>query len=307
MPKLCDTLRLLSDDKRLRILHLLSQEPLTVAELQELLGLSQSSVSSHLGKLKRAGFLHDVAEGSAHRYRLREDLQEDQGRCWQALADMSRSSPEIAADQQRLQELRSRRGRSWVEQVAGQLHREYAPGRTWEALGHSFLAALDLGDCVDVGAGDGTMIELLLGSCRSLTCVDPSPAMVAAAQQRIQGQSWQQRVRYCQAPAEALPLDDASYDTVLFLQSLQYMQDPQRALQEAQRILRPRGLLICLSLATHQHAECERYGHRHRGFSCQQLRAWTAACVQHRCLTLAAESRPPRFTPILLTVRKEAP
>jgi DNA-binding transcriptional ArsR family regulator len=73
MPAVSDLLRLLADDTRLRILHLLTVEPLTVAELQEVLDLGQSSISGHLAKLKSAGLIHDVAEGSARRYRLRED------------------------------------------------------------------------------------------------------------------------------------------------------------------------------------------------------------------------------------------
>ena len=68
-----DHLRLLADETRLRVLHLLTEEPLTVAELQDVLELGQSSISGHLAKLKQAGLTHDVPEGSARRYRLRDD------------------------------------------------------------------------------------------------------------------------------------------------------------------------------------------------------------------------------------------
>ena len=71
-----DHLRLLADETRLRVLRLLAEEPLTVAELQDVLELGQSSISGHLAKLKQAGLTHDVPEGSARRYRLREDLEE---------------------------------------------------------------------------------------------------------------------------------------------------------------------------------------------------------------------------------------
>lgn len=301
MNQLSDCLRLLADDNRLRILHLLEHEPLTVAELQDILQLSQSSVSSHLGKLKRAGFLYDVAEGSAHRYRLREDIGEPARACWLAVRQLSGSNPAIADDRRRLAELRSATRASWVERVAGHLHREYAPGRTWEALGHAFLAALDLGDCLDVGAGDGAMMELLLGSCRSLTCVDPAAAMVAAGKRRI-AEGKLQGAEFIQASAEDMQLAPQRFDSVLFLQSLQYIADPQAALARALELLRPKGRLICLTLSSHDYPEAERYGHRHPGFQRQQLLDWVQGRGQARCLTLAPEAKPPRFTPLLLTV-----
>src|SRR6266481_1175424 len=47
-------LRLLADPTRLRLLLLLEEEELSVAELQEILGMGQSRISSHLAQLKRA-------------------------------------------------------------------------------------------------------------------------------------------------------------------------------------------------------------------------------------------------------------
>jgi len=66
---------------------LLEQEPLTVAELQEVLELGQSSISGHLAKLKGAALIHDLAEGSARRYRLREDHQGTLRIAWRAMRE----------------------------------------------------------------------------------------------------------------------------------------------------------------------------------------------------------------------------
>lgn len=44
--------------------------------------------------------------------------------------------------------------------------------------------------------------------------------------------------------AEALPLNAASVDTVLMLELLEHLQDPERALDEAQRVLKPNGRLF---------------------------------------------------------------
>ena len=304
MESITECLRILGDENRLRILHLLESEPLTVAELQEVLCLSQSSVSSHLGKLKRSGLLYDKAEGSAHRYRLREDLPQLIKSCWTSVRELSVESPFVGDDRKRLAQLRSQDQDTWVERVAGQLHREYAPGRSWDALGHTFLSALDLGVCADIGAGDGAMIELLIDNCAELNCVDPSSAMIQAGEQRIKEASWKQ-VSYHQSQAEELPFADDSHDTVLFLQSLQYVTEPTKALKEALRILKPGGRLLCLTLMAHQFSEAERYGHRHQGFSVDQLKDWVSRAGKVRCLALSPEAKPPRFTPLLLSVIKD--
>jgi len=303
MPSISEQLRLLGDPTRLRILHLLAVEPLTVAELQDVLELSQSSVSGHLGRLKRAGFIHDHAEGSSHRYRLREDLDQALATTWETVRGLSQGEGDVLADMQRLEQLREQRQSSWVERVAGSLHREYAPGRTWESLVHGFVHFIDFGRCVDVGAGDGSMIELLAPHTRELICVDPAPAMVQAGENWI-AERRMNAVRYVQAGAEQLPLEDNSCDSALFLQSLQYVPEPARALAEAVRVLAPGGRLMVLTLLRHHHAEAERYGHLHHGFSARQLRSWAGELDAMVCYELAPESRSPRFQSLLLSGRK---
>src|SRR2546427_10907701 len=56
-------LRLLADPSRLRLLLLLEQEELSVAELQQILGMGQSRISSHLAQLKRVGVVADRRVG----------------------------------------------------------------------------------------------------------------------------------------------------------------------------------------------------------------------------------------------------
>ena len=58
-----DTLKIISDSTRLRVLSLLLKEELSVAELQEILGMAQSRISSQLALLREAGFVSDRREG----------------------------------------------------------------------------------------------------------------------------------------------------------------------------------------------------------------------------------------------------
>ncbi len=298
-----DHLRLLADETRLRVLHLLAEEPLTVAELQDVLELGQSSISGHLAKLKQAGLTHDVPEGSARRYRLREDLDSVLKATFTAVHTLSENEPQFAADRTRLQALRSRRGSSWVERVAGSLHREYAPGRTWESLCHGLVRLASFGRCVDVGAGDGAMAELIAPQSLKLTCIDPSPAMLAAGRDRVAALKLN-GVEFVEGTGEHLPLADHSADSVLFLQSLQYMTTPEAALAEGIRILAPRGRLLLVTLNHHEFAEAEAFGHRHRGFTADQLKRWTKVLVDHHLDVLPPEPRTPHFQTVILTARK---
>jgi SAM-dependent methyltransferase len=296
-------LRLLADETRLRVLHLLAEEPLTVAELQEVLELGQSSISGHLAKLKQAGLTHDVPEGSARRYRLRDDLDGVLKSAWTAVHALSGGEPQFAADRKRLERLRERRGSSWVERVAGSLHREYAPGRTWESLCHGLVRLASFGRCVDVGAGDGAMAELIAPQATRLTCVDPSPAMLAAGRERVAALKLS-GVEFVEGTGERVPLADGSADSALFLQSLQYMTEPGQALAEAVRVLAPGGRLLVVTLARHDFAEAEAFGHRHRGFGADQLKRWTRGLAEHHLDVLPPEPRSPHFQTLILTAQK---
>src|SRR3954447_2265603 len=67
MASTINLLRLLADPTRLRLLLLLHEAELTVAELQEILGMGQSRISSHLAQLKRAGVVEHRRAGK-HAY-----------------------------------------------------------------------------------------------------------------------------------------------------------------------------------------------------------------------------------------------
>src|ERR1039458_1888493 len=70
MASILKSLRLAADPTRLRLLLLLEQEELSVAELQELLGRGQSQISTHLAQLKQSGLVDDRRTGKNSFYRL---------------------------------------------------------------------------------------------------------------------------------------------------------------------------------------------------------------------------------------------
>src|ERR1019366_5548941 len=70
MASIIKILRVLADPNRLRILLLLTAEELSVAELQEILAMGQSTISTHLSQLKQAGLVEDRRTGKSSLYRL---------------------------------------------------------------------------------------------------------------------------------------------------------------------------------------------------------------------------------------------
>src|SRR5450755_2149960 len=68
MASIVKSLRVLGDANRLRMLLLLSREELSVAELQEILGMGQSTISTHLSQLKQAGLVEDRRTGKSSLY-----------------------------------------------------------------------------------------------------------------------------------------------------------------------------------------------------------------------------------------------
>src|SRR6201998_3309526 len=63
MSSTLNSLRTLSDRTRARLMHILQAEELSVAEIQEILGMGQSRISTHLAQLKRAGLVQDRRVG----------------------------------------------------------------------------------------------------------------------------------------------------------------------------------------------------------------------------------------------------
>ena len=63
MPSTLISLRTLSDPTRARLMHILQGQELSVAEIQEILGMGQSRISTHLAQLKRAALVQDRRVG----------------------------------------------------------------------------------------------------------------------------------------------------------------------------------------------------------------------------------------------------
>ncbi|HVZ32424.1 MAG TPA: metalloregulator ArsR/SmtB family transcription factor, partial [Polyangiaceae bacterium] len=265
-----DTLNLLGDESRLRLCALLRDRELCVTDLVRVTGIAQSRVSTHLGRLRDAGFVRDRRQGAQCFYALAESALPPAA---QAVLDGAATAddPTLAGDQRRLAELDAERRDGLPDFAADDLERYYSPGRTWQSLSVGIAGLLDLGDVLDVGAGDGAAAAVLAPYCRSLTCVDVNARLVETVTQRLAKFS---HARASVADVHALPFDAAAFDSVLLFHTLTYAADPAKALRECARVLRPRGRLVVLCLDRHEQQEITaRYGELHPGFTPDAVRA----------------------------------
>ncbi len=299
-------LRVLSEPTRVRLLALLEREELTVAELAASTGLAQPRVSTHLAKLKELDLVRDRRAGVSAYYRVNDELDADTRALWAALAAAAADDGLLADDAKRLARVLAERvsAQNWADSVAGDMERHYSPGRTWESVSRAFVSLLELGDVLDVASGDGVIAELLARRARSLTCIDASERVVAAARQRL-AEFVHVEVRGGDMHALALP--DAAFDLVLMLQALPFSDRPAQALAEAARVLRPGGRLLVSTLARHRHrGVVAGFGHRNQGFTVPELTHLveaTGLSVRHAELA-ARERRPPHFEVVTLLAAK---
>ncbi|OIR07314.1 putative methyltransferase YcgJ [mine drainage metagenome] len=248
-----DILKSLSDPTRLRLLVLLSREELSVAELQEILSMAQSRISSQLAVLRQAGIVHDRREGKKAFYSLREDLPERVRSLVSAAVDSVADLPEVAEDAENLARIllkRRRQSEEYFNLIAGKLGRGYCPGRSWEAIGHLALRLVPRITVADLGAGEGLVSQLLARRAEQVWCIDNSQRMVEVGTE-LARKNGLANLTYKLGDIEAVPLPDRSVDLAILSQALHHAQHPQKAVQEAHRILKPGGELLVLDLKEH--------------------------------------------------------
>jgi ubiquinone/menaquinone biosynthesis C-methylase UbiE len=104
------------------------------------------------------------------------------------------------------------------------------------------LVGRSKGRVVELGAGTGLNLGHYSEDVSELLLTEPDPHMAAKLRKRASLSALDARV--IEAPAEELPFDDASIDTVVSTMVLCTVQDPRRTLAEAARVLRPGGVLL---------------------------------------------------------------
>jgi ubiquinone/menaquinone biosynthesis C-methylase UbiE len=270
-----DHLASLADTTRSRVLLLLDRRELTVSELCGIVQLPQSTVSRHLKALADSGWVAARAEGTSNLYTMtRDDLDPSMRRLWLLVREQVGSSPAAAQDQRRLQAaLTERRTKSqeFFSSSAGQWDRMRD-----ELFGdRSHLAALAaLAEATwtvgDLGCGTGQVSAALAPFVARVIGVDGSAAMLQAARKRLHGFD---NVDLRRGDLEALPIDRGQLDAATMMLVLHHVPEPERALAEMARILKPRGRAIVVDMLPHDRESYrQQMGHVWLGFSDEHVR-----------------------------------
>jgi len=275
-------LKAAGEPTRLRILALLGATELTVKDLTAILGQSQPRISRHLRLMTDAGLVERNPEGAWVFYRLSEaSAARSLAVSLFALGDPT--DPVFVRDREQLE---------LVKREHAEAARRYfaANAASWNSIRALHVAEATVERAVveavgprqfdsllDLGTGTGRILELLAGLYTRAVGLDTSTDMLAVARANLD----RARVANAQVRLGDIlhpPFGRNSFDLVTIHQVLHYLDEPERAIAEAARVLRPGGRLLVVDFAPHGLEFLrERHAHRRLGFARQAMSQWLEA------------------------------
>ncbi|MGB1108455.1 MAG: ArsR/SmtB family transcription factor [Parvibaculales bacterium] len=276
MENLLSALRAAGEPTRLRILAILALGELTVSELTQVLLQSQPRISRHLKLLADAGLIVRYPEGSWVFYRLDESAQ-----LGDLLAEIIASLPqgdhELQRDRERLAEVRAERAaraQAYFAANAAQwdsLRANHIPETAIEERMGELIGGRDIDLLVDLGTGTGRMLEIFGTRATRAVGFDISPDMLTIARAKLDELA-AENCQVRQGDCANVPLEDNVADIVILHQVLHFLDDPQRAVNEAARITRPGGCVLIADFGPHEMEDLRNeHAHRRLGFADDEM------------------------------------
>ncbi|MDE2445198.1 MAG: metalloregulator ArsR/SmtB family transcription factor [Alphaproteobacteria bacterium] len=281
MEELLAGLKAVAETTRIRILFALSHGELNVTELTFILQQSQPRVSRHLKLMAEAGLISRHKEGNWVLFRLRDGGRS--GALARSLVDMLPASDGfLAGDLTRLDDIRQQRQDKAAAYFStnaadwAKLRSLHVNEAEVEQAMLALLGPQHFKNCVDLGTGTGRILELLHGRTDHVFGLDMSRDMLAIARANLEKNN-QRNAQVRQANIYELPLADGFADLVTIHQVLHFLDDPQRALTEAARIMCPGGKLLVVDFAPHDFDELrDQHAHRRLGIASEHMSVWLA-------------------------------
>ncbi|MGY8640025.1 MAG: ArsR/SmtB family transcription factor [Verrucomicrobiales bacterium] len=266
MASILKSLRLIADSTRLRILSLLRQEDLSVVELQEILAMGQSRISTQLSQLKAESLVVDRRSGKNVIYSFGELAPNLVSAIDLAASEVEEISTDSAALRLILNK-RKDKARAYFDALAGKFGKTYCPGRSWKGLAETLLKLMPPMIIADLGAGEGTFSQLLAQKAERVIAIDNSEKMVQFASETAKDNGFK-NLEFRVGDIENPPIDDGSIDIAFFSQALHHAANPQAAINSGFRILKPGGKIVILDLLKHTFEDArELYADEWLGFS----------------------------------------
>lgn len=274
-----EVLKTAGESTRLRLLALLSRGDLTVTDLTDILGQSQPRISRHLKLLAEAALIERYQEGAWAYFRLRHDG---------AAVSLARllldridgSDPVLSRDAERLAVLkkaRAEKAQAYFSRNAAEwdeLRRLHVSDAEVEAALLGLIGETPVDAFLDLGTGTGRILQLFEGLYRRGVGVDASRDMLAVARANLD-RAGITKASIRHGDIFNLPLERDEFDVVTIHQVLHFLDEPDAAIAEAARMLRPGGRLVIIDLAPHsiEHLRDE-HAHLRLGFSHQIVEDW---------------------------------
>ncbi|MGN6424860.1 MAG: ArsR/SmtB family transcription factor [Asticcacaulis sp.] len=302
-----DALKAAGEETRLRLLRLLAREELSVMELVSILDQSQPRVSRHLKLMNEARLIERFPDGAWVFYRLSGDpamrpLLEA------ILAGIGNSHTDDLRQLEAVRLARRASAEGYFETIApkwDEIRSHYVSESDVEAAILRVLGDAPYRRLLDLGTGSGRMLALLGGRAETATGLDLSQHMLNIARSRtfeagLQGTD----LRHGDIYDTRLPSQSA--DLIIVHQVLHFLADPNRAVQEAARLLVPGGRLLIVDFAHHAlEIMREQYQHRRLGMLDEDMAAWLSAAglMPQTSLALPPQSEGGLTVKIWLAVR----
>ena len=298
----------LSDRIRLRLLRVLEQHELGVAELCDILQLPQSTVSRHLKILLDEGWLKSRRQGTVHLYRMPSgELDGGARKLWLAAREQTESWPAVRQDQMRLaRRLQERRQASQAFFAGAATQWDRLRGELYgRSLSQQAMLPLLPADAVvaDLGCGTGEVAATLAPWVGRVIGLDSSAAMLKAAARRMENLP---NVELRRGELDAIPIEDGSCDAAMAVLVLSYVTDVHAGLKEIARILKPGGRLVIVDLLPHDREDFRlKMGQQVLGFDLEQFRRTLEEAELKVTRSLALPPEPEVKGPALFLVSAE--
>lgn len=249
--------RLLGEPLRLRLLGLVSEDELSVGELAELLDESQPNVSKHIAALRRANLVTIRKQGTRAFVTLDDGTRgdpvgADAVRSGRAMCEADGSLVRVAEVVRK----RDAAGREFFAKSPPELPLDALPPELLVYL--SALAPLfrDRELAVDVGTGDGRLLDVLAPIFEHVIAVDRAEPQLERAKQRAASRGFTNVELLRAEPDEATLRKrvqrDGGADLVLASRMLHHASRPERTLSALAALLRPTGALLVIDYVAHE-------------------------------------------------------
>ncbi len=264
--------KLLAEPIRLRLIALAAVEELSVGELADALGESQSNVSRQIKQLTNAGVLRARREGTRSLVRFDESLGEDA-----VIRDALRSGRRLAEKDGALARVDDLIAQRDMQTQSFFEHADVAtPATEWGvAVGMLSLFVPDRRLAVDVGTGGGQSLAWIAPLFEQVIAVDRSEAQLAHAREQIRMQGWRnvvaEHAAYESESFAARVQAEGGASVVIAARILHHAPKPQTALSRLAALLGPGGYVLVLDYASHNDESMREQADLWLGFSANDL------------------------------------